>query len=102
MLEVEDIYTSPVQTKIVGCSLRHTKSEENLTGGEQSTVIDSSDISTPEMQPNMPPIKQTPVKNISPYSVRSTDVAFTFPDDDPNDCWSQEDDEITQQVHIYL
>lgn len=97
VLEVEDIYTSPVQTKIVGCSLRHTKSEENLTGGEQSTVIDSSDISTPEMQPNMPPIKQTPVKNISPYSVRSTDVAFTFPDDDPNDCWSQEDDEITQQ-----
>ncbi|XP_076162657.1 phosphatidylinositol 4-kinase beta fwd [Ptiloglossa arizonensis] len=97
VLEVEDIYTSPVPTKIVGCSLRHTKSEENLTGGEQSTVIDSSNISMSETQQNMPPIRQTPVKNISPYSVRSTDVAFNFPDDDPNDCWSQEDDEITQQ-----
>ncbi|XP_033340009.1 phosphatidylinositol 4-kinase beta fwd isoform X2 [Megalopta genalis] len=97
VLEVEDIYTSPVPTKIVGHSLRHTKSEENLTGGEQSTVIASSDISTTETQQNVPPIKQTPVKNTSPYSVRSTDVAFTFPDDDPNDCWSQEDDEITQQ-----
>ncbi|XP_054002109.1 phosphatidylinositol 4-kinase beta [Hylaeus anthracinus] len=97
VLEVEDIYTSPVPTKIVGCSLRHTKSEENLTGGEQSTVIDSSNISTSEIQQNIPPIRQTPVKNISPYSVRSTDVAFHFPDDDPNDCWSQEDDEITQQ-----
>ncbi|XP_076619007.1 phosphatidylinositol 4-kinase beta fwd isoform X2 [Colletes latitarsis] len=97
VLEVEDIYTSPVPTKIVGCSLRHTKSEENLTGGEQSTVIDSSNISASETQQNMPPIRQTPVKNISPYSVRSTDVAFNFPDDDPNDCWSQEDDEITQQ-----
>ncbi|XP_031841304.1 phosphatidylinositol 4-kinase beta fwd [Nomia melanderi] len=97
VLEVEDIYTSPVPTKIVGHSLRHTKSEENLTGGEQSTVIASSNISTSESQQNMPPIRQTPVKNTSPYSVRSTDVAFTFPDDDPNDCWSQEDDEITQQ-----
>ncbi|XP_078050323.1 phosphatidylinositol 4-kinase beta fwd [Augochlora pura] len=97
VLEVEDIYTSPVPTKIVGHSLRHTKSEENLTGGEQSTVIASPDISTAEIQQNMPPIKQTPVKNTSPYSVRSTDMAFTFPDDDPNDCWSQEDDEITQQ-----
>ncbi|XP_076234954.1 phosphatidylinositol 4-kinase beta fwd [Calliopsis andreniformis] len=97
VLEVEDIYTSPVPTKIVGCSLRHTKSEENLTGGEQSTVIGSSNISTSETQQNLPPIKQTPVKNISPYSVRSTEVAFNFPDDDPNDCWSQEDDEITQQ-----
>ncbi|KOC64057.1 Phosphatidylinositol 4-kinase beta [Habropoda laboriosa] len=98
VLEVEDIYTSPVPTKIVGCSLRHTKSEENLTGGEQSNVIGSTNISTSEtQQQNMPPIRQTPVKNISPYSVRSTEVAFSFPDDDPNDCWSQEDDEITQQ-----
>ncbi|XP_076277493.1 phosphatidylinositol 4-kinase beta fwd isoform X1 [Lasioglossum baleicum] len=98
VLEVEDIYTSPVPTKIVGHSLRHTKSEENLTGGEQTTVIAPPDISTTETQQTMPPpIRQTPVKNTSPYSVRSTEVAFTFPDDDPNDCWSQEDDEITQQ-----
>ncbi|KAG7208123.1 hypothetical protein KM043_009694 [Ampulex compressa] len=98
VLEVEDLYTSPVPTKIMGSSLRHTKSEENLTGGEQSNVIVSSNISSPEIQQTvLPTMKQTPVKNISPYSVRNTDVAFTFPDDDPNDCWSQEDDEITQQ-----
>lgn len=102
MLEVEDIYTSPVPTKIVGCSLRHTKSEENLTGGEQSNVMGSSNISASETQQNMLPIRQTPIKNISPYSVRNTEVAFNFPDDDPSDCWNQEDDEITQQVFIYM
>ncbi|CAL1684482.1 unnamed protein product [Lasius platythorax] len=90
VLEVEDLYTSPVPTKIMGSSLRHTKSEENLTGGEQSN------ISTSDSQQNLA-VRQTPVKNISPYSVRNTDVTFNFPDDDPNDCWSQEDDEITQQ-----
>ncbi|KAG5345347.1 PI4KB kinase, partial [Acromyrmex heyeri] len=90
VLEVEDLYTSPVPTKIMGSSLRHTKSEENLTGGEQSN------ISTSDSQQNSA-VRQTPVKNVSPYSVRNTDVAFNFPDDDPNDCWSQEDDEITQQ-----
>lgn len=102
MLEVEDIYMSPVPTKIVGCSLRHTKSEENLTGGEQSNVMGSSNISASETQQNMLPIRQTPIKNISPYSVRNTEVAFNFPDDDPSDCWSQEDDEITQQVYVYI
>uniref|UniRef100_V9IJD7 Phosphatidylinositol 4-kinase beta n=1 Tax=Apis cerana TaxID=7461 RepID=V9IJD7_APICE len=62
VLEVEDIYTSPVPTKIVGCSLRHTKSEENLTGGEQSNVMGSSNISASETQQNMLPIRQTPIK----------------------------------------
>ncbi|KAL6448919.1 hypothetical protein ACFW04_000577 [Cataglyphis niger] len=90
VLEVEDLYTSPVPTKIMGSSLRHTKSEENLTGSEQSN------ISTSDSQQNLA-VRQTPIKNISPYSVRNTDVTFNFPDDDPNDCWSQEDDEITQQ-----
>lgn len=94
VLEVEDLYTSPVPTKIMGSSLRHTKSEENLTGGEQSN------ISTSDSQQNLA-VRQTPVKNISPYAVKNTDVTFNFPDDDPNDCWSQEDDEITQQVSTY-
>lgn len=87
----------------MGSSLRHTKSEENLTGGEQSNAIASSNISTSDSQQNSAvssTLRQTPVKNVSPYSVRNTDVAFSFPDDDPNDCWSQEDDEITQQVRI--
>lgn len=106
VLEVEDLYTSPVPTKIMGSSLRHTKSEENLTGGEQSnTMASSNDITTSDSQQNSTissTLRQTPVKNISPYSVRNTDVAFSFPDDDPNDCWSQEDDEITQQVRTIV
>lgn len=99
VLEVEDLYTSPVPTKIMGSSLRHTKSEENLTGGEQSNVTSSSNMVSAEMQQNVTTaLRQTPVKNISPYSIKNTEIAFNFPDDDPNDCWSQEDDEITQQV----
>ncbi|XP_012271347.1 phosphatidylinositol 4-kinase beta [Orussus abietinus] len=96
VLEVDDLYTSPVPTKIMGSSLRHTKSEENLTGGEPSNPASSS-VSSSEVQQNIvaTALRQTPVK--SSYSVRSVDVAFNFPDDDPNDCWSQEDDEITQQ-----
>lgn len=83
----------------MGSSLRHTKSEENLTGGEQSNVTSSSNMVSAEMQQNVTTaLRQTPVKNISPYSVKNTEIAFNFPDDDPNDCWSQEDDEITQQV----
>ncbi|KAL2733850.1 phosphatidylinositol 4-kinase beta [Vespula squamosa] len=98
VLEVEDLYTSPVPTKIMGSSLRHTKSEENLTGGEQSNVTSSSNMVSAEIQQNVTTaLRQTPVKNISPYSVKNTEIAFNFPDDDPNDCWSQEDDEITQQ-----
>lgn len=98
-MEVEDLYTSPVPTKIMGSSLRHTKSEENLTGGEQSNVTSSSNMVSTEIQQNVTTaLRQTPVKNISPYSVKNTEIAFNFPDDDPNDCWSQEDDEITQQV----
>lgn len=94
VLEVEDLYTSPVPTKIMGSSLRHTKSEENLTGGEQSNLPNmASQHTTPS-----PIARQTPVKGGSSSGyLKSSDIAFHFHDDDPNDCWSQEDDEITQQ-----
>lgn len=36
VLEVDDLYTSPVPTKIMN-SLRHTKSEENLGGDSDSS-----------------------------------------------------------------
>ncbi|KAK0181992.1 hypothetical protein PV327_000167 [Microctonus hyperodae] len=97
VLEVEDLYTSPVPTKIMGSSLRHTKSEENLTGGEQSNT--SEDSSNPAAQNitginNTNNIRQTPIRNVLS---RNSENAFSYPDDDPSDCWSQEDDEITQQ-----
>ncbi|KAJ8674281.1 hypothetical protein QAD02_005543 [Eretmocerus hayati] len=88
VLEVDDLHTSPVPTKIMS-SLRHTKSEENLTG-EQSGQ--SKKVPSEDGQEGSP--KQTPVRTVSS---RNPDSAFNFVDDDPNDCWSQEDDEITQQ-----
>lgn len=102
VLEVEDLYTSPVPTKIMGSSLRHTKSEENLTGGEQSNT--SEDTSNPAAQNitginNTNNIRQTPIRNVLS---RNGENAFSYPDDDPSDCWSQEDDEITQQVIHFI
>ncbi|XP_033224308.1 phosphatidylinositol 4-kinase beta [Belonocnema kinseyi] len=99
VLEVEDLYTSPVPTKIMGSSLRHTKSEENLTGGEQSSSSGPSNLPNMESQQTTPSsiARQTPVKSFAAYPLKSSDIAFNFPDDDPSDCWSQEDDEITQQ-----
>lgn len=104
VLEVEDLYTSPVPTKIMGSSLRHTKSEENLTGGEQSSSSGPSNLPNMESQHTTPSsiARQTPVKISSVYPLKSSDIAFNFPDDDPSDCWSQEDDEITQQVHLQI
>ncbi|KAG8036373.1 hypothetical protein G9C98_003695 [Cotesia typhae] len=90
VLEVEDLYTSPVPTKVMGSSLRHTKSEENLTGNEQSS--DSTNNSNGAAQQQS--IRQTPNKSIVN---KNGDGAFNYLDDDPADCWSQEDDEITQQ-----
>ncbi|XP_014205951.1 phosphatidylinositol 4-kinase beta [Copidosoma floridanum] len=90
VIEVDDLYTSPVPTKIMGSSLRHTKSEENLTGAEQS----AEQTNVPSEEQSLPAAKQTPVR--IGYS-KNPDVSFNFIDDDPNDCWSQEDDDITQQ-----
>ncbi|XP_015606291.1 phosphatidylinositol 4-kinase beta isoform X2 [Cephus cinctus] len=99
VLEVEDLYTSPVPTKIMGSSLRHTKSEENLTGGEQSNTSETCSISNADSQETAvtPGLRQTPIKTTYVFPPRSADVAFNFPDDDSNDCWSQEDDDISQQ-----
>lgn len=93
VLEVEDLYTSSVPTKIMGSSLRHTKSEENLAGGEQTNNRENADGTN-----NGTNFRQ-PLKGVSTSShYRNVDVTFTFPDEDPNEIWSQEDDDITQQV----
>lgn len=85
----------------MGSSLRHTKSEENLTGVEQSSTSTQSNTSNAAVKQSVTPtaVRQTPSKGVS-YPLRSYDIAFNFPDDDASDCWSQEDDEITQQVFI--
>ncbi|XP_021937293.1 phosphatidylinositol 4-kinase beta isoform X2 [Zootermopsis nevadensis] len=69
VLEVEDIHTSPVPAKIMN-TLRHTKSEENLAA-EGAAQAESASLCA--------------------FSV------YGNPDDETGDCWSQEDDEISQQ-----
>lgn len=96
---MEDLYTSPVPTKVMGSSLRHTKSEENLAGVEQCNSSGQTSMSSTNIKQSVTPTvtRPFPLKGV-PH--RSCDVTFNFPDDDPNDIWSQEDDEITQQVSI--
>lgn len=94
---MEDLYTSSVPTKIMGSSLRHTKSEENLAGVEQTNNRDNSNGTN-----NGPNFRQ-PLKGVSSSGhFRNVDVTFTFPDDESNEIWSQEDDDITQQVIFCL
>ncbi|XP_066993057.1 phosphatidylinositol 4-kinase beta isoform X2 [Anabrus simplex] len=69
VLEVEDIHTSPVPAKIMN-TLRHTKSEENLAA-EAAAQAESTSLCA--------------------FSV------YGNPDEETGDCWSQEDDEISQQ-----
>ena len=71
VLEVDDLYTSPVPAKIMN-SLRHTKSEENLGGGANGDTA-----------------------SVSAFSM----CGIICDDNDPD--WSQEDDEITQQVPTF-
>ncbi|XP_046990426.1 phosphatidylinositol 4-kinase beta isoform X1 [Schistocerca americana] len=67
VLEVDDIHTSPVPAKIMN-TLRPTKSEDNLVAEVQCESLSSCAFSI-----------------------------YSSPDDDTADCWSQEDDEISQQ-----
>lgn len=73
VLEVEDIHRSPVPPKLMN-SLRHTKSEENLGGGVGSANAGET-------------------TSLSAFS-----ICGQCDDPDPEGCWSQEDDEISQQV----
>jgi len=72
-LEVEDLHTSPVPPKIMN-TLRHTKSEENLAA-EVAAQAESASLCA--------------------FSV------YGNPDEETGDCWSQEDDEISQQVGLF-
>lgn len=71
VVEVEDLHTSPAPPKAMS-SLRHTRSEENIAGSNDS-VVDR------------------------PTNGGSFNI-YSSPDDETTgDCWSQEDDEISQQ-----
>ncbi|XP_034230043.1 phosphatidylinositol 4-kinase beta [Thrips palmi] len=71
VVEVEDLHSSPVPPKAMS-SLRHTRSEENIAGTNDSAVDRPS--------------------NCGAFSI------YSSPDEETTgDCWSQEDDEISQQ-----
>ncbi|XP_046409330.1 phosphatidylinositol 4-kinase beta [Neodiprion fabricii] len=98
VLEVEDIHTSPVPPKIMGSSLRHTKSEENLTADEQTNVTNSSNITSAEAQTStLSTLRQSGVDVNNTTAQASVNATFNSTEDDPNDCWSQEDEEISEQ-----
>nr|CAD7407819.1 unnamed protein product [Timema cristinae] len=71
VLEVDDIHTSPVPARIMN-SLRHTKSEENLAADDAAAQAESASLCA--------------------FSV------YGNADEETGDCWSQEDDEISQQL----
>lgn len=71
-LEVEDLSTCPIPTKIMN-TLRHTRSEENLGGADGSAV------------------------SAETTSLGAFSACGQCDDADPDGCWSQEDDEISQQ-----
>lgn len=73
VLEVDDISTSPVPAKMN--QLRHTRSEENLGSSESGAAADTTSLSAFSM-------------------------CGQCEDPDPEGCWSQEDDEISQQVFL--
>jgi phosphatidylinositol 4-kinase len=83
VLEVEDMATSPVPQKMM-TSLRTTKSEENLLANERPP----SALSSANLQA---------VCLTMPHS-SSTGALCAY--DDNNDCWTPEDDEISQQVSL--
>ncbi|KAF4517511.1 hypothetical protein B566_EDAN006512 [Ephemera danica] len=82
VLEVEDMATSPVPHKQIA-SLRSTKSEENLLANERPP----SALSAASLQ-----------QAGSCYMPHSSSTGALAIYDDNSDCWTPEDDEISQQV----
>jgi phosphatidylinositol 4-kinase B len=80
VLEVDNIETTPVPQKMLNV-LRSTKSEENLMANERPSS------STTATQPSATMLHSNSMGMLCPY--------------DNDDCWTQEDDEISQQVQPY-
>ncbi|KAJ6632702.1 Phosphatidylinositol 4-kinase beta, partial [Pseudolycoriella hygida] len=81
VVEVDDIYTSPVMPKLMP-TLRHTKSEEHLESGLTATTKQLSKDS----------VANSDIQNNTRDGERSSEYGVS-----DSDAWSQEDDEITVQ-----
>ncbi|MCL4128231.1 UNVERIFIED_CONTAM: hypothetical protein GTU68_061528, partial [Idotea baltica] len=94
VLEVEDIETSSLQAKLTH-TLRHTRSEENLMDSPASTSSSQLDLTSGLAGHTNTSTSGLGSSSSIPSSVSSPHLVSGFIDE--SDCWSHEDDEISQQ-----
>lgn len=83
---MEDFYACPVPAKVMGTNLRHTKSEEHLLINAANTSNSTNTNSAENGDASNNVMLEEPL----------CDAIV-----DADNCWSQEDDEISQQVPKY-
>uniref|UniRef100_A0A182JQP9 Phosphatidylinositol 4-kinase beta n=1 Tax=Anopheles christyi TaxID=43041 RepID=A0A182JQP9_9DIPT len=127
VVEVQDIYTSPVIPKMMP-TLRHTKSEERLDSSISASALNADDSSNPckteqtfsasachqmgeDCGPNAPPLPAAVIASLATSRSRHSKLSECSVENGGNggvgsmmelgltedDVWSQEDDEITAQ-----
>ncbi|KAK4315336.1 hypothetical protein Pmani_013427 [Petrolisthes manimaculis] len=94
VLEVEDLNTAPVQIKLAH-SLRHTRSEENLLNSPASTSSSQLDLTATPTTTTTATTSGLGSTSSIPSSLSSPHLTSGYVDE--SDCWSHEDDEISQQ-----
>ncbi|KAB7505196.1 Phosphatidylinositol 4-kinase beta [Armadillidium nasatum] len=95
VLETENIETSPLQSKL-SHTLRHTRSEENLVDSPASTSSSQLDLTSSGLAGHTNTSTSGLGSSSSiPSSISSPHLVSGFIDE--SDCWSHEDDEISQQ-----
>lgn len=94
VLEVDNLDTAPVQMKLTH-SLRHTRSEENLADSPASTSSSQLDLTTTPTTTATATTSGLGSTSSIPSSLSSPHLTSGYVDE--SDCWSHEDDEISQQ-----
>ncbi|KAG7162169.1 phosphatidylinositol 4-kinase beta-like [Homarus americanus] len=96
VLEVENLVTAPVQAKLTH-SLRHTRSEENLVDSPASTSSSQLDLTATPTTTATATTSGLGSTSSIPSSLSSPHLTSGYIDE--SDCWSHEDDEISQQYY---
>ncbi|XP_063613901.1 phosphatidylinositol 4-kinase beta-like isoform X1 [Penaeus indicus] len=94
VLEVDNLDTASVQAKLTH-SLRHTRSEENLVDSPASTSSSQLDLTTTPTTTATVTTSGLGSTSSIPSSLSSPHLNSGYVDE--SDCWSHEDDEISQQ-----
>lgn len=96
VLEVDNLDTAPVQAKLTH-SLRHTRSEENLVDSPASTSSSQLDLTATPTTTATATTSGLGSTSSIPSSLSSPHLTSGYIDE--SDCWSHEDDEISQQYY---